>query len=120
MAGLPVSAGLTMARLVVPADDAALLPGLASVLGASGDVLESSVEQCGGQPALRRRRRSVRALEDGGVPLPQTSVDWVVSLPDSDDVLVLAFATVTDPVVEELVALIDAVALTLQLVPREP
>lgn len=118
VAGVPVSAGLTVARLAAPAEDGALLAGLVSVLGRSTDVVQRSAEQCAGRPALRRRRRFVRAVEDGLPALPQTGVDWVVSLPDSPDVLVLSFATASDPVADELVALFDAVACSLVLVER--
>lgn len=116
--GMPVSAGLTVARVSIAGDDQTLLQALTAVLGAAGDVIESGPTSAGGLPALRRRRRFVRALADGSPPLPQTAVDWVIPLPDSDDVLVLAFATSTDQVADALVTLFDAIAESLEITPR--
>lgn len=118
ISGMPVSAALTVARLQVTADDATLMEGLTRVLGASGDVVETDGRKAGGLPALRRRRHFTRAVAAGLDPQPQTGVDWLVSLPDCDDVLVLSFVTSTHQVREELVTLFDAVAGSLEVVRR--
>ena len=120
VAGMPVTAGLLVARLQVAADDETLLDGLTRVLGAAGDVVESGPVLAGGLPALRRRRRFSRALAEGTSELPQTGVDWPVPLPGSDDVPVLSFATSTWQVADELVQVFDAVAGTLELALTEP
>lgn len=116
--GMPVSAGLTVGRLQVGGDDESLMKGLTALLGAAGDVVACEPATVGGVPALRRRRRFLRAVADGTPALPQTAVDWVVPLPDSDDVLVLAFATSTEQIADALVALFDAIAMSLELTPR--
>lgn len=116
--GMPVSAGLTVSKLRMDADDGTLLEGLTVVLGRAEGVVESGVATAGGLPALRRRRHFLRPLADGMEPQPQTAVDWVVSLPDSEEVLVLAFATSTEQVADALVALFDAIACSLEITPR--
>ena len=116
--GMPVSAGLTVSLLQVAGDGDTLLRGLTAVLGAAGDVVESGTAAAGDLPALRRRRRFRRSLSDGAPALTHTAVDWVVSLPDGDDVLVLAFATATEQVADALVALFDAIAQSLEIAPR--
>lgn len=116
ISGMPVSAALTVARIEVAADEQTLLEGLTRVLGASGDVVESGSGTAGGLPALRRRRHFQRPLAAGLEPTAQTAVDWLVSLPGANDVLVLSFVTSTAPVADELVVLFDAVARSLEVV----
>lgn len=117
MRGLPVSAALTVARLALPSADAA--SALHPLLAGGEHVVESGRAQLAGLPAMRRRRRWIGPVLDGeGAPqVPQTAVDYVVALPDDDDLLVLSFSTLSEPVVEQLVAVFDAVAGTLQLHP---
>lgn len=121
--GMPVSAGLIVSRQSVRVRDDALVTGLGAVLGSSEGVVESGpVRLESGLPALRRVRRFQHVVAEGTPPQEQTTVDWVVSLPDSDDLLVLAFATSTPQVADALVMLFDAVAqsLELSLRPDEP
>ncbi|HEU0103144.1 MAG TPA: hypothetical protein VFR07_12575 [Mycobacteriales bacterium] len=118
--GLPVDAALTVSLL--PLDSGELLGGLVGrVLGDAADVVQIGEAALAGLPALRRRRRWAEPAAVGADPgLPtrwSTGVDWVVGLPGGEGVLVLAFATSTEPVVEALVELFDALAATLRLEP---
>ena len=118
--GLPVTAGLTV--LPVPAQDGqrSLLTALHQVLARSDGVVSTEATRLADQPALRRHRR-VLAPPVGGAPQQtqdwHTHLDWVVELPDRDH-LVLSFATRTEPIAAELVALFDAMAGSLVLVPE--
>ena len=117
--GMPVSAGLTVSRQQVRAQDKALLSGLGAVLGTAEGVVESGpVALDIGLVALRRVRRFQHVAAEGTPPQEQTTVEWVVPLPDCDDLLVLAFATSTPQVAEALVMLFDAVAQSLEIAPR--
>jgi hypothetical protein len=115
--GLPVSAGLTVSRVQVPADREQVRTGLGGVLGTGEGVVESGGAEVNGLPALRRRRHLLREPAPGAAPQPHVAVDWVVPLPDGDDVLLLAFATSTTKVAEELVQLFDAIAQSIELEP---
>ncbi len=122
MRNLPVTAGLTVVPL--PASDAgsALLPLLAGVFNSAEGVVATELTRVADLPALRRRRRVVVPVEEGrpsAQELWRTHVDWVVTLPDGD-YLVLAFSTQTDPIAEELTALFDAIAASLELVLAPP
>jgi hypothetical protein len=113
--GLPVSAALTVARVPLPSAD--VVAELHPLLAGGEHVVESGRAQLAGLPAMRRRRRWVGPVLDAedAPPVPHTAVDWVLALPDDDDLLVLSFSTLSEPVVEQLVAVFDAVAATLQL-----
>lgn len=115
--GMPVSASLAVT--VAPLPGAGLdTRALAGVLRDGGDVQESDARLLGDLPALRRRRRWHDVVPQTGtreVAVWHTGVDWVVPSPDGDEVLVLTFTTMTEPVVEELVVLFDAIAGSLDL-----
>lgn len=118
--GLPVSAGLTV--LPLPAQDGqrSLLTALHQVLAGSDGVISTEATRLADQPALRRHRRVLAPPVEGapdGVQDWHTHLDWVVELPDGDH-LVLSFATRTEPIAAELVALFDAMAGSLVLVPE--
>lgn len=121
-AGLPVTAGLTVLPVPAQDDEGALLTALSRVFGDSAGVVASATTRLGDLPALRRHRRvlarTVQASPDRA-PEWRTHVDWVVTLPDAD-YLVLAFSTQTEPVAAELVELFDAIAGSLELVPEAP
>lgn len=113
--GLPVSAALTVSLLPLEQGPDAPLGGLvAAVLGDAGDVVEVGEQVLAGLPALRRRRRWPEPVP-GGAQVWSTGVDWLLALPGEDAVLVLSFATTTDPVADALVELFDALAGTLRL-----
>lgn len=117
--GMPVSAGLTVSRQQVRVRPEALVSGLGAVLATSEGVVESGpVLLESGLPALRRVRRFQHVVAEGTPPQEQTTVEWVVSLPDCDDLLVLAFATSTPQVADALVMLFDAVAQSLEIMLR--
>lgn len=119
MRGLPVTAGLTVLALPAPAAESALLPLLARVFGDASGVLSTELTHLAELPAVRRHRRVEVAPVEGQrsqQPFWRTHLDWVVTLPDGD-YLVLAFSTSTDPVAGELVQLFDAIAASLELVP---
>lgn len=62
-------------------------------------------------------RRAVRETQnDGADGVPSTRVDFLVPVPGSDAQLLLAFATVTDQVAQEMTALFDAIAGSLRWV----
>lgn len=121
--GLPVDAALTVSLL--PYDGDGLLAGpVAAVLGDAGDVVELGEAVVAGVPALRRRRRWAEQVP----PTPgrpeaaavwSTGLDWVLALPGGEGVLVLSFATATEPVADALVELFDALAGTLRLEPAQ-
>ncbi|MCW2616595.1 MAG: hypothetical protein JWN08_3589 [Frankiales bacterium] len=118
--GLPVTAGLTVVPL--PAEDGqrSLLTALQQVFADSDGRVATEAARIAGQPALRRHRRVLGPPAEGapdGAQDWRTHLDWVVELPDGDH-LVLSFATRTGPIAAELVALFDAVAGSLQLVPE--
>lgn len=115
--GLPVSASLLVARVPAPHADA-VHSALHPLLTAAAGVVVSDATTLAGLPALRRRRDWVGPLPgaDGGPEVPQTAVDYVLALPDDDELLLLSFGTLTPQVREELVLLFDAVAGTLELI----
>lgn len=113
LAGVPVSASLTVATVSTPGHPDELASALNRVLGDGEGVVEHGYTEAGDHPALRRVRR---------VPVPQdltlgkevlaTLVDYVV--PTSDrSLLLLSFSTTTWQIEEELVTLFDAIASTL-------
>ncbi|MCD9199314.1 hypothetical protein [Aeromicrobium wangtongii] len=113
LAGVPVSASLTVSPIRTPGHPDELASALNLVLGDGHGVLEHGYAQAGSHPALRRVRR-VPVPQDltHGKELMSTCVDYVV--PTSDrSVLLLAFSTTTWQIEEELVALFDAIASTL-------
>ncbi|MET0467848.1 MAG: hypothetical protein ABWZ87_03840, partial [Aeromicrobium sp.] len=121
LAGVPVSASLTVSPLRTSGHPDELASALNMVLGDGAGVVEHGYTEAGSHPALRRVRR---------VPVPQdmtlgkevlaTCVDYVV--PTSDrSVLMMSFSTTTWQIEEELVTLFDAIASTLhQGEPSEP
>jgi hypothetical protein len=117
MRGLPVSATCTVTLLEGGVDDPRLLAELATRLAADEAVVEIDVRPLAGLPAIRRRRRRSMPVEGTERAVTSTGLDWAVPLPDGDGALVLAFGTTTDPVAEQLVALFDAMAGSLQLTP---
>jgi hypothetical protein len=113
VAGLPVSASLTVARM--PLGDVDLAAGVLSTFGAAGDVTESGFATLGGVSALRRVRRFARAVGPGKAPTQHLAVDWVVPLPDGDEALALSFTTSTAPLFEALTGLFDAMAASVEI-----
>lgn len=111
--GYPVSASLVTTPVRV-GDPEQLAGALSAVLGTAEGVVEHGHADAGPHPALRRVRRRRLALELAPqVEQTVTSVDYVVPI-SSTAVLLLTFSTTTEPIVEELVALFDAVAQTLR------
>ncbi|WP_137158629.1 hypothetical protein [Blastococcus sp. CCUG 61487] len=117
MRGLPVSATCTPALLRGGPDDPRLLELLTTALDRDDDVVAVDVRPVAGLAAVRRRRHRLLPVEGTGRTVRSTSVDWAVPLPDGDGALLLSFATVTEPVAEELVLLFDAIAQSLELAP---
>jgi hypothetical protein len=117
MRGLPVSATCTVVLLRDGPDDPRVLEALSTAMGREGGVVEVDVRPLAGLPAVRRRRRRPVPVEGTGRTTWSTLLDWVVPLPDGDGTLLLSFATVTEPVADELVALFDAIAQSLELTP---
>lgn len=115
MRGLPVSASL----IAVPfetRDPNELASALSYALGDASGVVENGNVDLGNLGALRRLRRDRTTIGDasGEREVMTTSVDFVVLLPD-ESLVILTFATTTEPVHEELVMLFDAIAGTLHL-----
>ena len=117
MRGLPVSATCAVVLLRGGPDDPRLLEALSTALGRDGGVVEVDVRSLAGLRAVRRRRRRRVPVEGTGRTTWSTLLDWAVPLPDGDGALLLSFATVTEPVADELVALFDAIAQSLELTP---
>jgi hypothetical protein len=115
MRGLPVSATCTVALLRGGPDDPRLVQALSTALAADGSVVEVDVRPLAGLPAVRRRRRRAAPVEGTGRSACTTLLDWTVPLPDGDGALLLSFATATEPVADELVAVFDAMAQSLEL-----
>lgn len=115
MRGLPVSATCTVALLRGGPDDPRLIEVLTTALAQDDGVVEVDVRPVAGLAAVRRRRRRALPVEGAGRTVANTLVDWAVPLPDGDGALVLSFATVTEPVADELVELFDAIAQSLEL-----
>lgn len=115
--GVPVSATCAVSLVRGAADDPRLIAEVALVFGQHDDVVEVDVRPVAGVPAVRRRRRGRMPVDGSTRTLASTSVDWVVALPDGGGALVLSFGTVTAPVADELVALFDAIAQSLDLEP---
>jgi hypothetical protein len=116
--GLPVSA--SVAVTVVPLGEGLDPAALAQALAGGEDVVESDGRLLGDLPALRRRRCSRGPMSVAGsapVPVTRTTVEWFVPSPDGDEGLLLSFSTMTEPVVEELVLLFDAIAGSLDVRP---
>ena len=117
MRGLPVSATCTVTLLEGGVDDPRLLAELATRLAADEAVVEIDVRPLADLPAIRRRRRRAMPVEGTERAVSSTGLDWAVPLPDGDGALVLSFGTTTEPVADQLVALFDAMAGSLQLTP---
>lgn len=113
--GAPVSSCLTGVVLTLIEDTSAQEAVLQRLFGAESDVEELSSVELAGLPTLRRQRRRVAPLAPGAPDVVETAVDFVVDLPDSDDVLALTFSTQTDELREPLIALFDAMAGTLDV-----
>jgi hypothetical protein len=116
---VPVTASLVVSQVAVAPDDD-LAEALEEVLGESDGVVEVGECEIAGLPALRRvRREADDELEErtGRVGAgARTLVDYVVFI-DGATILVMAFATSTPQVANELVQLFDAMAGTLELAP---
>lgn len=111
--GLPVSASLVVSELTVT-DDPALGEALGRMFGTGDGIVESAATTLGELSAVRRVRRHQDAIE-GDVdqtPFWHTNVDYVIDTAPGT-LLMLNFATSTDPVAEQLVFLFDAIAGTL-------
>lgn len=113
VAGVPVTASLLVADIVVHAGDD-ISAQIAALTGPDDSVVEVGEVALADAMALRRHRRHVGPLgEDPDAPdLWQTQVEYLVEAA-SDRILVLIFSTVTDLVAADLVALFDAMAATL-------
>ncbi|TFV52901.1 hypothetical protein [Blastococcus sp. TF02A-35] len=116
--GLPVSATCSVVVVRGAVGDDRLVAELARVLGRAEGLVDLGVRPLAGLPALRRHRRRTVPLGDGGSGV-HTAVDWAVPLPDGGGAVLLSFGTVTEPVAEQLVALFDAMAQTLELTAPE-
>ncbi len=137
--GKSVSASCLVSFVPPPAGaGAAPAPELLPALGTGESAAEWSVVPVAGQDALRRRHRGVTSPEPvtgnpvtgnpvtgnpvTGNPVEPvaeatvTRVDYVIPVPGSSAHLALSFATVTEPVVDALVALFDAIARSLRWV----
>lgn len=117
--GLPVTGTCSVSVLRGGVDDPRLVAELAAAFAGDGDAVELDVRPLAGLPALRRRRSTELPGEEGQRPVPATTLDWAVPLPDGEGAVLLSFSTVTAPVADELVALFDAIAGSLQLAPAE-
>ncbi len=113
IAGVPVSASLTVSPVRTSGHPDELASALNMVLGQAEGVIESGYADAGKHPALRRVRRTPVPPElTRGKDLKATCVDYIV--PTSDrSLLLLSFSTTTWQIEEELVALFDAIAATL-------
>ncbi|RBY96218.1 hypothetical protein DQ237_10150 [Blastococcus sp. TF02-8] len=120
MRGLPVTATCSVLLHKGAAADPRTLAQLAGALGSADTVTELDVDSLAGLAAIRRRRRGVVTVDGAEASVPSTGLDWIVPLPDGEGVLAMSFSTVTEPVVEELVVLFDAIAGTLQLETEAP
>lgn len=113
LAGVPVSASLTVAPVKVAGHPDELAPALEAALGTAEGVLETGSARAGRHPALRRVRRAPVPEEIAGDQARESvCVDYVV--PTSErSVLLMTFTTLTLEVAEEVVVLFDAIASTL-------
>lgn len=114
IAGMPVSASLSVAELTITHGED-VTEGVLGMLGRNDGVVEHGPVEIGGCPAIRRRRRHrVPEVEDDeGAELWATTLDVVVKVAP-DTLLVLTFVTTTDPVADALVAVFDAIAASLR------
>jgi hypothetical protein len=117
--GVPVSGTCAVSVVHGPVDDPRLVAELALAFGKGDEVVEVDVRQLAGLPAVRRRRRGGLAVEGSDREVPSTGLDWAVPLPDGGGALLLSFGTVTDPVADQLVALFDVIAGSLELTSDE-
>lgn len=115
MRGLPVTATCAVALLEGGVDDPRLVAELVGAFGSDGTVDQLDVRPLAGLPAIRRRRRVSTPIEETGQQAAGTVLDWAVPLPDGEGALLMSFSTLTEPVVEELVQLFDAIAASLLL-----
>lgn len=97
-------------------DSDSLASTLHSVLGEAVGVVENGYAEAGKYPALRRVRRYPTKLGDAPdePTLTATNVEYVVQLPE-DQLLLMVFSSVTEPVHEQLIVLFDAIANSLHL-----
>ncbi|MBE7324228.1 hypothetical protein IEQ44_06150 [Nocardioides sp. Y6] len=112
--GVPVSASLVVTELTLPTDEE-MKSGLAQVFGNAVGVLENEQVEIAGLHGLRRRRRAPMELPEGtpaDMEAWETHLDYVLAT-GPDDYLLLNYATVTDPIADELVVLFDAITSTL-------
>jgi hypothetical protein len=113
IAGVPVSASLLVAELVV-LDQDQVMAEVQRMFGRVEGVVETGPAEVAGFPALRRVRRNHRSLDEaaGLEPVWHTNVDFVVET-GPDELLVLIFATSDDVLAPQLVRMFDAMAQSL-------
>ena len=118
--GVPVSASLIVTELVLDTDEE-MQRALKRVFGDAVGVLENERVTVAGLDGLRRRRRARGSAVDG-VPeeldIWETHLDYIL-VTGPDQYLLLNYATATDPVADELVALFDAMTQSLHRPTRD-
>ena len=111
--GVPVSGSLITVPVPISGSIDDLGSVLTAVLGESDGVVEVGHAELGRLPGLYRVRRSEEDLGDPeGPPVTATYVDYVVPIAD-DAVMEMVFMTMTEPIVDQMVALFHAIASTL-------
>lgn len=119
VAGIPVSATLLITEMTVGAngdDDSTLI----DVIGSSDGVTEVTTTSVAGNPALRRVRRRLAEIEEGvGPEFWHTHLDILVEA-SPGELVVMSFATLTEPLVAQLLHVFDAIAGTLHRVGSRP
>lgn len=115
--GVPVSASLVVA-LVGNLPERSFPAALDRALGGADGVVEHGEARAGDYPALRRLRRVRSQGGPEGTERWETIVDYVVELNEAE-LLVLTFATTTEPVAGPMVLLFDAIASSLRPTGRD-
>lgn len=108
----PVDASLLVCLVAGPPQEQSVsAEDLFAILDDAGDA-ETSVRALplAGTAVRRRSTRELGAADDLPLPAPVTRVQYLVPVAASAALLLLTFATTTQPVVEQLTVLFDAMA----------
>jgi hypothetical protein len=116
--GQPISAACVVSYLPAGAGEArAESADLLPLIVAPGrDAVTDLTPVAGGMALRYRYRGAMRPEADHSGDLPATHVDYLVEVPGGAAHLLLSFSTVTEPVVEALVTLFEAIAMSLRWV----